>query len=942
MPETRFSAAGASLYCRQGEQKMKKHYVNGRSRVCRALQTACLLLGLAGLSACGGGGGGGASGAAETNISATFEPTVPTATIVEGQLQQPIVSFNVALNYNGTRNIFLGTQESDGLLVDYGITVTGLKVSGSMRFDVTRMAGNYDGRLRLLACYDTECKEQVPGSPMIMPIRLTVKPNLQVPNAIVVRRKGAEAAPAVDTPVAVPAEAGQLVLEGLSFSRVLQVQWTGSAVRVLTQPAQAGQYQVQGTLRSLSDARYQKTFVVDYEVQAPDGGERPFAFDPPTSSVVVEQGSIYRGTFRLQRPTWLVSSAQPQLASNTTNATVRALGNDFYELTYNASGQEVGAFEWFDIVVSGGEWAGEASSRWNFRVGSAFSVGNLSTTLNNSSRLSDLRLSAPVTVASGPPARWTAVSAAPWVRVLRSSGTTGSDLLEVEIDQVTATATVGDVVGSVDVSIDRAGTTPASIPVSTRLAVTALNQATTGALLSGSGTLYVDGRLLYPGLESGLQITGATVRSVTYPYDTRFVGSNPVLKLELENLVAGQHVTVRAPWPLLATAVSVPVVARSGVPAAYQVLPHAPWRSAQFSHRQQALYFAAPNTVVRWGLAGNSWAMNTTTVAGLLDVAPAGDETYLIGAGGVRYWRLDAASLALVDQEFFTNLGSSTMVNDMLPTPQRRLAFAADGRAWTALSSNAFDAAAALTQVIGLIGLQGQGEDPCCEAWRAVPAGAGARVGLVRSSGGQVMLAQFADGAVRRYDAATRLPRQLASSVGGMNLRAVSDDGSRWLRADGVVHVDTAALAGSLHALVPGDFSVGGHALTGSGRHALLYVYRQVQESGAPRARDAALWVIDISGVAAGGIAAASIESRLTLTDAVGCTAALASAETCAHEASVVISPGDFNAFVLGPRGVTSVPLPASVRAAGTRSQRAAAPRPWVPNGVPYIPQGAR
>lgn len=900
---------------------------------------------VAALAACGGGGGSVVDalfGAPETRISATFEPAAPTATIVEGQLQQPSVGFSVTLKYNGTRNIYLGTREADGLLVDYGITITGLQVAGSMRFDVSRAAGSYDGRLQLLACYDQDCKEPVAGSPMSVPLRLVVKPNLQVPDNIALRRKGAEAAPAVDVPVAVPVEAGQLTLDGVSSSRAIHLEWIGTSLRVRTESAPAGKYQIQGTLRSPTDSRYQKTFAVTYEVQPPDGGEKPFAFDPASASVVVEQGSVYRGTFRLQRPTWLVSTAQPRLATGTTFASLRALGDDQYELTYNASGLAVGDGGRLEIGVADGEWAGNALSSWNFLVGSAFSVGPLSTTLDNRSPLAALRMSAPVTVASGPPARWTANSLSPWARVLRNSGTTGVDALEVEIDQTALTAAVGFGQGIVVVQIDRPGTMPTSVPVSAALALTTMNQAASGALLAGSGTLYLDGRLLYPGLESSLQISGATVRAVSYPYDSRFVGSNTVMKLELDNLVAGQPVTVRAPWPLLDTAVIVPVVARAQLPAGHLALPYAPWRSAQFSHRQQALFFAAPDTVARWGLSGNGWTLKTAPVAGLLDVAPAGDETYLIGAGGVRYWRLDAGTLAVGSEEFFVNLGSSAMPNDALPTAMRRLAFAADGRAWTTLSSTAYDAAAALTQVIGLTGLLGQGEDPGGEAWRAVPASAAARVGLVRSSGGQVLLAQFADGAVRRYDAATRLPVNLGSTDGGLVLRAVSDNGARWLRADGALHVGGAALPGTLHALLPSGYTVGGHGLTGSGRHALLYVYRQLLESGSPRARDAALWVVDISGVATGGIASAAVVARLALNDAVGCTEALTPGERCAHEASVAVAPGDMNAFVLGPRGVASMPLPDVVRTAAARGQKAAVPRRWVPAGVWVAPDPAR
>jgi hypothetical protein len=46
----------------------------------------------------------------------------------------------------------------------------------------------------------------------------------------------------------------------------------------------------------------------------------------------------------------------------------------------------------------------------------------------------------------------------------------------------------------------------------------------------------------------------------------------------------------------------------------------------------------------------------------------------------------------------------------------------------------------------------------------------------------------------------------------------------------------------------------------------------------------------------------------------VGCTSTtLATGETCQHTASITLAPGSDSAFVLGPRGVAAVALPAGV-----------------------------
>jgi hypothetical protein len=149
-----------------------------------------------------------------------------------------------------------------------------------------------------------------------------------------------------------------------------------------------------------------------------------------------------------------------------------------------------------------------------------------------------------------------------------------------------------------------------------------------------------------------------------------------------------------------------------------------------------------------------------------------------------------------------------------------------------------------------------------------------------------------------------------------------------------VLSVSGSAVAGSLAGRLPAGFIVGGYGLTGKGNHALVYGYRIANETNGPRAREAALWLFDVSAAATQGIASAPLLDRLPLTDAVGCTAVLQAGEPCEHVASVTVAEGDQSVFVLGPRGVAALPLPSTVVTTSAPIAQPSLRRGLVPGGV--------
>lgn len=162
----------------------------------------------------------------------------------------------------------------------------------------------------------------------------------------------------------------------------------------------------------------------------------------------------------------------------------------------------------------------------------------------------------------------------------------------------------------------------------------------------------------------------------------------------------------------------------------------------------------------------------------------------------------------------------------------------------------------------------------------------------------------------------------------GVQVAAVSDNGSVWLRTDGVLQSGATMWTGNLSSKLPSTHTSGGFALTGDGRFALIYGYRVATEAAGERARDAAVWVVDLQGVGSRQISDAPVVATLPLQDAVGCTATLVQGETCRHQANLTVDASASNVFVVGPRGVASVALPVNLMsaAAGARTAAKASP----------------
>ena len=203
---------------------------------------------------------------------------------------------------------------------------------------------------------------------------------------------------------------------------------------------------------------------------------------------------------------------------------------------------------------------------------------------------------------------------------------------------------------------------------------------------------------------------------------------------------------------------------------------------------------------------------------------------------------------------------------------------------------------------------------PCDPGIRMGPeSGTTFGTGLVRSANGSFVESIDPLGQRSIYRAAQRFWVGAGTLSNGLTLVAAADTGLRIVRSDGMLLDGNDKELGNLASVVPFTHVAGGYGLSSGGRFGLVYGYRVSGTGAAQRATDAMVWVIDLDTVATTGIANAPVIAAIALPQAVGCTDVLAAGESCQHTASISVAPGDATAFVLGPRGVAAVPLPAAV-----------------------------
>ena len=904
--------------------------------MCRRLVRALALWAAVGLTACGGGGGGGSASGVQGNVpggfSAQFTPASLAATELEGLVPQGI-AIQAQLNHSGLGDLAIFVSYDDSIVSDVSGFLDNGTLSGTVILRGDLPPGTYDTEIRISACLDEACAQEAQGSPARVPLRFVVKPNVQVQRQLQLGRTGAEAAPAASLPVTVPAEAGALTLQ-VSAGRpdAMAISFDGSQLRVQTAQLPAGIYTATATLQSASDPRYARSVDIRYTVNPPAGGEVALSISPTDNNVFLPQAGRETRQLLVTRPSWTDAWDGPSLFDDQHLLALTDRGAGRYDLTFDAANLPTGSYS-PTVCFSAGPTGGTACQSFTVSVGAAFYLDTRGPDFDAASTAADLQWTHTIVTADGVTNRWTAVSKSPYLRVLQGSGRTGIDPLQVALDPAALQLPVTGYSLPIEVSIDRAGTLPDTFFLEASNGIPTLQRRSPAVLVGTAGRVYLEGTgidSVGSVLPAWLQVSGAAVGRVQVLSDTRFLGSVSVLALDLSGAVPGQPVTVRVNSALKPTQVQFAVQSPLRAPPAFQALPFGAYRPLQYAPGLDAAFFSSDGVAYRWRRTGATWTLAQSAQPGLIDVALGGDEQNLFAIDAGQIVALDPLTFARRSAGAFTDdFQRASGFDSAAPPGMRALAFAADGRSMASLIA---EFAGTTGRGAGLVcswapfgdttlPLLTSAPTSCDPGQRLRDIGSATGSGMARSANGGAVVAVDADGVISIYDTALRQWASGGFSVlrlaAGQTAAAVNDAGTRILAGDGALYDPFGLRFGSLASVVPSTHLASGYGLTSDGRYGLVYGVRLTGAGTAQRAADATLWVVDLTNVAPpSGVATAPVVATIALPSAVGCTAAPVAGETCLHTASVTVAPGDGTAFVLGPRGVLAVPLPAAVATA--------------------------
>lgn len=909
-------------------------------QILRALALSCALVLVVG---CGGGGSSDSRANDPGTFGAVFEQPTLDAEGIEGSPQ--LVNLSATITLTGaaaSEGVYLRAGGDDAVLLDVQGHVSGTLLSLTLTLRGDLAPGDYAGEFHLYGCHDQDCNRPAQGSPARLPIRYRVNPNLQVQQQVVLSREGSEPAPEVTLPVTIPPEAGPVSMT-VSTSRpeALAITFDGSAMRVSTQQVRAGTYAATATLRSQMDPRYSRTVEVEYSVIAPPGGEQPLSVNEANHTVTLQQGGTSTHRIVVTRPTWTSGWAEPEFFwNNDEMLSLTPLGNGQYDAVINTAGVTPGQYT-PAVRFSAGPTGGAVMVTFNVTVYSSFFVdGDTVRTLTATSSASDLTWSHPVRMFDGSLATWTAVSQSPLLHVINSTGQTGRDEIQLRLDPAALSLPAWSHVLPIVVSIDRPNTSPVTTQLSLWNSIPTLYRLSSSTLVGGSGRVYIDGAFEYfqgdPVWANRLRVEGATLAHSRLVADPRYLSNTLVLELDLTGGIPGQPVRVHVDNELLPTQLELAVQAPLRSSVGYRALGHGSYRPGQFAPGLGSFYFSGAGTAYRWAHGPGGWTLSQASVPGLIDVSPSPDETQLFGLTPNEVLALHPQTFALqaAGVPGGGNYPSPITFDNTAAAGARALTFSADGRALASmgdLSNPATHTVGTLctprsTRTVPALTEAPASCDPgSAKGWVSGPTGSG----TVRSANGHAVVGVNPSGQRSIYRANERNWVPLASLPAGVMVSAVSDSGSRMVRSDGVVIDANGNSLGNLGSVMPFTHVAAGYGLSSGGRFGLVYGYRVTGTGSAQRAADATLWVVDLNNAAAAGVGSAPVLATIALPNAVGCTSDFVQGEACEHQASISVAPGDGTAFLIGPRGIAAVPLPAGVTSAQplsvTRQPRAKA-----------------
>lgn len=921
-----------------------------RLKVLSSQRVVSLLLALL-LSSCGGGSGVGelveSVVGSKDRISASFAPEAPFVEGVEGIPYELEVAALIA--YTGSGLLYLQVSEGSGMVADAAVTQIPGGVTVRMKLSTALPAGSYRSVLQIKACSDEGCSKQISGSPMSVPLRFDVKPQIKIESPKLLSRTGREPAPSQDLALEFRPEMGDAELKVSGAVQAFHVEMRNGRILVNTRQLPEGRYNARVVVTGSANPLYRAEVDLIYVVEAPAGGEKPLRLSPFDFSLSLVQGTVQTFRFKVEKATWSDEPLTLTVTDDRLLKSVRSLGNDEYEMTVDSRGVPAellprlrGQSYYSSIAVRAQEFGGAASLNVQMTVDAAVRLTdpNVDRHLTSETPLSALTHSTDVLSADAVAVRWSATSDKPWLKLIGSSGTTGQEPLQFEIDRSVVQGLEVLAEATITLSLDKPGTLPMAIPVIVNNSVARFEMASPGALTAATARVRIHGVVLNSGesLRAAglLQVQGARLVGVSLENDSRFVGFRGVLAVDIADVVVGQAVVIRVASPIHPTQVVLSSPGALAVPSGFVSLPLGEYRAPTFAPGQRALVFAGADAVWRWPLGQTAWgSLQSVVLPGVIDASFAPDESAIFAVTA----NSEVVALA---PDTMAILRRGTLLGDpgqferafdpLVPVGAAAMRFGADGRSLVSVRPKDLNSLVVGRGVGSLVGcpvdtFSVQSADiatrPCTTNPGSLFQAAGYSTGaaLARSAHGGAISASFGNGQNQVYKGLDTQFVDAPQLPIGRIVVAVSDTGGWLIRDDGVLIMGGNPQTLDLKQTVPSGHMAGGFGLAGDGRFALVYGYRIVSEPAGPRARDAALHLIDLRSGAVVLQGAAVAMTSVSLLDAVGCNTALASTEVCVHTASVVVAPGDASAIVLGVRGVAAVALPHPFQAQSTNKK---------------------
>lgn len=912
---------------------------------CKMLRVVAAGLVTVWLAACGGGGGSSDSGSAPSTFRARFDSARLDANGIAGSPTMLVVGATVPLN-DPAICLTTSADQRHVLAISGFISDVHVTLNVTLRGDLA--PGTYVSEVALHGYLDAACTREIPGSPARIPLHIVVEPGMVVPDRLSLTRVGGEPLPTISTVLSLPPQAsGSLQLDPLSTYDPITARLEGNTLVVSGREKPAGHYTASIVVTLSTDTRHRRVVEVDYTASPPPGGEVAFAVTPSLLNETAVQGAPFSRRLRVTRPSWSSAPISVESYPSTPAFSLRQVDDDEWDLSLDAVAAGAGRHS-MSLAFVLGNGPDHNNTRANatiwVNVDEGFTVGPLGGEVSSTGSTAALRFEAAVQTTDGQPARWTATTAAPELRLLRASGQTGSDALIVEVDAGVLARTTLQHEFTIDVAIDRAGVPVRHVPVTVRNNAPLLATVSPPTLMGGRGRVYVDGwfpQQELSGLLDRLRITGAVLGGASIVEDPLFFGRTNVLALDLSGAIPGQPIELR---DNNSTAPALQLSAKKALQdaAGFVTLPFGSYRPGQFAPALSSFYFATDGKAFRWAWDGSLWTLTEAALEGLIDLTPAPDERVLWAVETSDALALDPLTLAVRERgvmvpHAWQGAGPADRVDGTSPYGRKALTTSADGRAFaTLVDVNGYP----YTGWVCSPRDNSRAPAPWLQSPRVCDAGGrpgtqspGAAMQLVRSANGQALLTNSDEGWRNVYRASRRMWESMTWTQGerGRRFVAISDSGLRSVRDDGMlfesrlspsqsVLPDSNTALGNLSDLLPLTHRAAGFGLSGDGGIGIVYGMRTSGSGSAERAIDAKAWIIDIRSVSAGGAWSPTVLATAVV-QPLGCTTAFAIGESCMHTVAITVAPGDRTAFLVGPRGVAAVPLPEQIAAPSAAPQ---------------------